>query len=77
VEFVNRLRDADAARQTPIVVTACAFEPDQHHASAAGCNVFLPKPCLPEELVKAIHAVDPTTRRRRRHVVPSSRVMKK
>jgi DNA-binding response OmpR family regulator len=57
-DLVNRLRHADATKQTPIIVlTACAFEADQKRARAAGCNVFLPKPCLPEQLVSAIHAV--------------------
>lgn len=62
VELVGRVRHADQTKQTPIIVlTACAFEPDQQHASAAGCDVFLPKPWLPEQLVSAIHAVEPTT----------------
>ena len=59
VEFVGRLRDAHDTKQTPIIVlTACAFEPDQRRARAAGCNVFLPKPCLPEQLVREIRDVD-------------------
>jgi two-component system cell cycle response regulator DivK len=61
VELIGRLRDADETRQTPIIVlTACAFEPDQARARAAGCNVFLPKPCLPEQLVREIRDVGPT-----------------
>jgi CheY-like chemotaxis protein len=52
LELVKRLRSADETQQTPVIVlTACAFEPDQQRADAAGCNVFLPKPCLPEQLV--------------------------
>jgi CheY-like chemotaxis protein len=54
LELVKRLRSADETQQTPVIVlTACAFEPDQQRADAAGCNVFLPKPCLPEQLVSA------------------------
>jgi CheY-like chemotaxis protein len=55
IELVGRLRDADETKQTPIIVlTACAFEPDEQRARAAGCNVFLPKPCLPERLAREI-----------------------
>jgi CheY-like chemotaxis protein len=62
VELVSRLRDAARTRQTPIIVlTSCAFAPDQQRAQAAGCNLFLPKPCLPERLVSEIRAVGATT----------------
>jgi CheY-like chemotaxis protein len=62
IEFVGRLRDDDGTKQTPIIVlTACAFEPDQRRARAAGCTVFLPKPCLPEQLAREIRDVGATT----------------
>lgn len=62
LELIDRLRHAESTKDTPIiVVSACAFGTDQQHASAAGCNVFLSKPCLPEQLVDAIHAVEPPT----------------
>jgi two-component system cell cycle response regulator DivK len=58
VELVRRLRDGNSTHDKPIIVlTACAFEPDQARALAAGCDVFLPKPCLPDRLVREIHAV--------------------
>jgi CheY-like chemotaxis protein len=58
VELVRRLRDGNQTHDKPIIVlTACAFEPDQQRAFAAGCDVFLPKPCLPDRLVSAIRAV--------------------
>jgi CheY-like chemotaxis protein len=61
VELVARLRDAATTRQTPIIVlTACAFETDQQRAQEAGCNAFLPKPCLPRRLVSEIRAVGET-----------------
>jgi CheY-like chemotaxis protein len=61
VELVCRLRNAAKTRRTPIIVlTACAFAPDQQRALAAGCNVFLPKPCLPERLVSEIRTVGAT-----------------
>ena len=52
VELVRRLRESDGTCGKPIIVlTACAFEPDQQRALAAGCDVFLAKPCLPDRLV--------------------------
>ena len=58
VALIGRLRGADETKQTPIIVlTACAFEPDQERARAAGCTVFLPKPCLPQQLFREISDV--------------------
>jgi CheY-like chemotaxis protein len=52
IELVRRLRGDERTKSTPLIVlTACAFEPDQSRAFAAGCDVFLPKPCLPETLL--------------------------
>jgi CheY-like chemotaxis protein len=58
VEFVRRLRDGHRAHNTPVIVlTACAFESDRQRALAAGCDLFLAKPCLPDRLVSNIQAV--------------------
>ena len=52
VELVRRLREDERTKEKPVIVrTACAFDPDQSRAFSAGCDVFLPKPCLPESLV--------------------------
>ena len=52
VELVSRLRHDDWTRSTPIIVlTACAWPKDRERAEGAGCDVFLPKPCLPNELL--------------------------
>jgi two-component system, cell cycle response regulator DivK len=62
LDLVNRLRHADETKLTPIIVlTACTFEPEQRRAYAAGCDVFLSKPCLPENLLSAISGVVATT----------------
>jgi two-component system cell cycle response regulator DivK len=59
LELVGRLRSGGETKQTPIIVlTACAFDADQKRARAAGCNAFLPKPCLPERLISAIFEVE-------------------
>jgi DNA-binding response OmpR family regulator len=62
VDLVSRLRHSDDTKQTPVIVlTSCAFEQDRQRAYAAGCDVFMPKPCLPEHLVSAIEGVVGTT----------------
>jgi two-component system cell cycle response regulator DivK len=58
VELVWRLRNAHATKQTPIIgLTADALQADRQRASAAGCDVFVPKPCLPDRLASEIRAV--------------------
>ena len=55
VELVSRLRHDDCTRSTPIVVvTACAWLKDRERAEHAGCDVFLPKPCLPNDLLSKV-----------------------
>jgi DNA-binding response OmpR family regulator len=52
IELVRRLRGDDRTKDKPLIVlTACTFEPDQARAFAAGCDVFLPKPCMPDLLL--------------------------
>jgi CheY-like chemotaxis protein len=52
VELTARLRGADRTKHTPIIfLTACAFQSDRERARRAGCDVFLTKPCLPNELL--------------------------
>jgi two-component system, cell cycle response regulator DivK len=60
IELVRRLREDERTKQKPVIVlTACTYEPDQRRAYAAGCDVFLPKPCLPETLMAEISRVLP------------------
>jgi two-component system, cell cycle response regulator DivK len=52
VELVSRLRHNDRTRSTPIIVlTACVWPKERMRAEGAGCDVFLPKPCLPNDLL--------------------------
>ena len=88
IELVRRLRDDERTKSKPLIVlTACTFEPDQSRAFAAGCDVFLPKPCLPEVLLqearrllehshrlrKTVDEVREHGRQRLRHAQPSWR----
>ena len=55
IELVRRLREDEGTKHKPVIVlTVCTLEPDQGRAFAVGCDVFLPKPCLPETLLAEI-----------------------
>jgi two-component system cell cycle response regulator DivK len=55
IELLRRLRADGRTKDKPIIVlTACTFQPDQQRAYSAGCDGFLPKPCLPDTLVSEI-----------------------
>ena len=56
VELITRLRGGDRAKKkvTIIVLTSCAWTSERERARAAGCDVFLTKPCLPDVLVHEI-----------------------
>ena len=76
IELVRRLRDDERTKSKPLIVlTACTFEPDQSRAFAAGCDVFLAKPCLPEVLLQeARRLIDQSRRLRKRAQVVLERV---
>jgi len=63
VELVSRLRHDDCTRSTPIIVlTACAWPTDRERAEGAGCDVFLLKPCLPNDLLREVWQLLTATR---------------
>jgi two-component system, chemotaxis family, response regulator PixH len=54
-EFCRMLRRDEATQRTPVVVvTAVAFATDKELAQAAGADIVLAKPCLPDDLEKEI-----------------------
>ena len=56
VEFVTRLKTDAQTKRTPVIVlTGCTWESERERAHAAGCDVFLAKPCLLDDLVGEIH----------------------
>jgi len=58
IELTTRLRADERTRHKPILVlTACVRPSDRERAEAAGCDVFLPKPCLPEDLLRHIRVL--------------------
>jgi DNA-binding response OmpR family regulator len=63
IELITRLRGAEETQHKPIiVVSACAMDSDRARVKRAGCDVFLPKPCLPEELFAEIRRLLATSR---------------
>jgi len=55
IEFIGRLKTDGRTRSIPVVVlTACAWDAERERAHAAGCDLFLTKPCLPHMLVAEI-----------------------
>jgi two-component system cell cycle response regulator DivK len=54
-EVSRRLRAAGGERTAIIAVSACVSRADVGAAIESGCDSFLPKPCLPDVLVKEIN----------------------
>jgi two-component system, cell cycle response regulator DivK len=55
IELIGRLRTNGRTKRTPIIVlTASALKTERERAQQAGCDLFLPKPCLPEELLNQV-----------------------
>jgi CheY-like chemotaxis protein len=55
LELIQWLRSHPTTQTMPIVVlTASAYPADEQAARAAGCDVFLTKPCLPLDLATEI-----------------------
>ena len=52
--MIARLKEDRLTDCIPLlVVSSWAWEEDQLRATRAGCDVFLPKPCLPDDLLQA------------------------
>jgi CheY-like chemotaxis protein len=60
VELIARLRRDARTKHTPIIVlTACVLSDDRQRAEHAGCDLFLPKPCLPGRLLREVRRMIP------------------
>jgi CheY-like chemotaxis protein len=68
LELVRRLRNDERMKSLPVVVlTACAWDAERERAHAAGCDLFLTKPCPPHALVTEIRRLLSTHRVPRPH----------
>jgi len=55
IDLVTCLRQDARTRDVPVIVlTGHVFDEDRATAVHAGCDVFLGKPCLPDELARQI-----------------------
>ena len=55
VDLIALLKHENRTKNIPIVVlTACAWNTERESAEAAGCDLFLSKPCLPCELLRQL-----------------------
>jgi CheY-like chemotaxis protein len=55
VEFISRLKAEERTRRIPVIVlTTYAWEAQRERAEKAGCDVFLVKPCLPDDLMREV-----------------------
>ncbi|MBI2221313.1 MAG: response regulator [Acidobacteria bacterium] len=68
-EATRRLKtDDETAHLTVVALSAHAMAAEQHRAAEAGCDGFIAKPCLPEQLVselsRHLDAVPPVRRKR-------------
>lgn len=54
-EITRRLKHDDRTRHIPIIaLTAHALDRERERTRRAGCDAFLSKPCLPDDLLRAI-----------------------
>jgi CheY-like chemotaxis protein len=66
LELTRRLRDDNRTKDTVIIVlSGRTFGSDAEQAATAGCDRFLSKPCLPDELASEIRGALSS---RRQHV---------
>ena len=53
-DISRQLRAADATRPAIVALSAAVFDGDVAAALESGCDLFLPKPCLPDALESEI-----------------------
>ena len=76
IGLIERLKTDQKTRDIPvIVVTCCAWTSERTRAERGGCDVFLSKPCLPDDLAREVRrllAASMAKRRRLTDVQPRS-----
>ena len=69
IEFIARLKRDERTKRIPLIVlTACAWKSDRDRAEEAGCDVFLAKPCLPDQLLREVRVLLASKLRHNRRV---------
>jgi two-component system chemotaxis response regulator CheY len=55
LHLTRRLKQDERLRRVPVIIlTGGVFTHDREAAARAGCDLFVPKPCLPEGLSKVV-----------------------
>jgi CheY-like chemotaxis protein len=71
IEFIARLKTDERTKRIPVVVlTACAWTRDRDRAEQAGCDLYLPKPCLPADLLQNVRRLLAASKLHEVHGVP-------
>jgi CheY-like chemotaxis protein len=71
IEFMARLKRDQRTKRIPLVVlTACAWKTDRERAEQAGCDAFLPKPCLPDNLLREVRRLLAASKLREVNALP-------
>ena len=67
-QATRELKAATATSHIPVIaLTAHAFDDARQQARAAGCDGFITKPCLPDDLVQKVRStLEGTTKRKSR-----------
>jgi CheY-like chemotaxis protein len=66
-QMIARLRSDARTKDTPvIVVTAAVLSHERARMEAAGCDCFLPMPCLPDDLLRQVRFLVMRRRKERR-----------
>ena len=66
-QATRELKGAQATQHIPVLaLTAHAFDDARQQAKAVGCDGFVTKPCLPDDLVAKVRATLESGRRKRR-----------
>jgi CheY-like chemotaxis protein len=56
--LIERLKRDTQTKAVPIIVlTSAAWDSERQRAERAGCDLFLAKPCLPADLMRAIRGL--------------------
>ena len=64
IDLVTRLRADERTRQKPLIVlTAAVSRAQRERARQAGCDLFVPKPCLPEDLLRYVRLLLASSKR--------------
>jgi CheY-like chemotaxis protein len=57
-EAIRRIKAADRTKHIPVLaLSAHAYAGDAKRARAAGCDEFLTKPCLPEDVARVVRSL--------------------